>query len=339
MNKKLLTTSALAGVVALAGSAFAETKVSGNLEYVYNATSATTSLASANGSGFEENIKISNSRDTDFGTFSYGFNLENAGTEAPHMQLVAGDTTIQIGADAFANLSQTVVPNTGEAYQTVASGIGDLHYEIAFDMGAGDTSGIGVQRKNGIGLGIAQKVAGGTVAARYVPNTAQANTNTAGGTAQSGTSSMMAQYKGSLGVEGLTVMAGYAKDEAYGANKADGKAKTFGAAYTMGALTVGAQRKVYEDVNTVAAQSEYKANEFGIGYVVNDNLTLSINHIVTDGDYQGTALANKEKITGIGIGYNLGGIALELTYADVSDVAGVAGSDGEAFQLKTVQAF
>jgi hypothetical protein len=338
MNKKLLTTSALAGVVALAGSAFAETKVGGNLEYVFNAASATTSLASASGSGFEENIKISNSKDTDFGTFSYGFNLENAATEGAHMQLVAGDTTIQIGADSFANLSQTVVPNTGESYQTVAGGIGDLHYEIAFDMGAGDTNA-GVARKNSVGLGIAQKVAGGTVALRYAPNSAQGNSNTAGGSAQSGTSSMMAQYKGSLGVEGLTVMLGYAKDEAYNDNKADGKAKTFGAAYTMGALTVGAQRKVYEDVNTVAAQSEYKANEYGIGYVVNDNLTLSINHIVTDGDSGGTALANKEKITGIGIGYNLGGIALELTYADVSDVAGVAGSDGEAFQLKTVQAF
>ena len=52
MNKKLLTTSALAGVVALAGSAFAETKVSGNLEYVFNSASATSAAASSQGQGF-----------------------------------------------------------------------------------------------------------------------------------------------------------------------------------------------------------------------------------------------------------------------------------------------
>ena len=58
MKNKLLLTSALAGVVALAGSAVAETKVSGNLEYVMNNTSGATAATSSQGSGFEENIKI-----------------------------------------------------------------------------------------------------------------------------------------------------------------------------------------------------------------------------------------------------------------------------------------
>ena len=338
MNKKLLTTSALAGVVALAGSAFAETKVSGNLEYVLNSASATSAAASSNGQGFEDNIQISNSKDTDFGKFSYGFRLENASTEGAHMTLTAGDTTVQIGADSFSNLSATVVPNTGESFQTVVAGIGTVSYETSFDMGASD-SGSGVARKNAIGLGIAQKMAGGALSVRYVPNTAQANTTNPGTTDNSGTSSIQANYKGSLGVEGLNVMVGYAKDDSFGANTQDGKATTFGAAYTVNGITVGAQRRNYEDVNTAAAQSEYETNEFGIGFAVNDNMSIALQHIVTDGDNAGTNYASKEKITGVGIGYNLGGIAIELSYADVSDANGTSGSDGEAFQLKTVQAF
>ena len=67
MKNKLLLTSALASVVALAGSAVAETKVSGNLEFVSNNASATTAAASANGNGFEENIRIDSSKDIALG--------------------------------------------------------------------------------------------------------------------------------------------------------------------------------------------------------------------------------------------------------------------------------
>jgi predicted porin len=179
-------------------------------------------------------------------------------------------------------------------------------------------------------------MAGGALSVRYTPNSAQANTTNPGTTDNSGTSSIQANYQGSLGVEGLKVMVGYAKDDSFGASTQDGKAKTFGAAYTINGITVGAQRRNYEDVNTAAAQSEYKTNEFGIGFAVNDSLSIALQHIVTDGDNASTNFASKEKITGVGIGYNLGGIAIELSYADVSDANGTTGSDGEAFQLKTV---
>ena len=160
MNKKLLTTSALAGIVALTGTSFAETKVGGNLEYTYNAASATSKAASANGSGFEENINISSSKETDFGTLSYGFTIENAATEGANLTLkTESGTTIKIGADSAPNLSQSVIPNTGEGYQTIAGNVGTLAYEVGFDMGAGE----GVIRKNAIGLHIGQDVAGGNL--------------------------------------------------------------------------------------------------------------------------------------------------------------------------------
>ena len=340
MNKKLLTTSALAGIVALSGASFAETKVGGNLEYTYNAASAVTSLASANGSGFEENISISSSKDTDFGKLSFGFNLEGTsslGTEGANLTLkTEGGTTIQIGADSAPNLSQSVIPNTGEAYQTVAGNVDSLAYKTSFNLGAGGTN----LRKNGIGLHVGQDVAGGNLSVRYVPNSDNDLISGAGDQSQTGRSSTRVLYTGSLGVEGLKVMAGWAQDDAADANTAKGKAKTLGVAYNFGQITVGAQRKNYEPTAaTAAAQDEFKTNEFGIGFAASDNLTLSLVHIVTDGDNNGTDFASKEKITGVGIGYNLGGIAVELSYADVSDAGGSSGSDGEAFQFRTIQKF
>ena len=335
MNKKLLTTSALAGIVALTGTSFAETKVGGNLEYVFNSASATTAANSSSGSGFEENINISNSKDTDFGTLSFGFNLENAGTEGANMTLKSDATTFQIGADSAPNLSASVVPNTGESYKTVAAGVGTLAYTSSFSMGAGDA----IKRKNAVGFHLGQDVAGGNLSIRYVPNSDQDLVSATGDTGRDGTSSIRILYNGSLGVEGLKVMAGWAEDEKSAANTADGKAKTLGASYNFGQISVGAQRRIYEPTAAIASQNEYKTNEYGIGYAVNDNLTVALTHVVTDGDLLGVDFPSKEKITGIGIGYNLGGIALELSYADVSDANGVSGSDGEAFQLKTIQKF
>jgi len=235
--------------------------------------------------------------------------------------LTNGDTTFQIGADSFANLSTSVIPNTGEAYQTVAGNVSGLAYKTAFDMGAGD----GPARKNAIGYALAQKVAGGSLSVRYVGNTDQDNASSAGDVGRDGGSSTRVIYSGSLGVEGLNVMAGWAEDEATGSKTQKGKAKTFGAAYNFGQITVGAQRKNYEPLDTAVAQDEYKVNEFGIGFAASDNLTLSVVHITTDGDSNGTDFANKEKITGVGIGYNLGGIAVELSYADVQDAGGASG--------------
>ena len=343
MKNKLLLTSALAGVVALAGSAFAETKVSGNLEFVANGAKAVTPLASTNGEGFEENIRIDASRDIALGKFSYGFNIENGATEGAYMQVGNGGLVVQIGTDSFMNLSNSVIPNTGESYQTVAANIGDLAYETSFDLGDGGASAAAensVARKDVFGLGISKTSGGNTVGFRYTPNTGRGNTAAPGDQTNTGTSTMKLMFMGDMGVPGLKIAAGYAKDEASQANTVDGKAKTVGIAYTAGKFSAGAQRKIFEPLAaTTAAQDEFKTNEFGIGYVVSDNLSVSAVYIQTDGDNAGTNFAKKETITGLGIGYNLGGIAVELSYADVQNVGGTNGQDGESYQIRTVQKF
>jgi hypothetical protein len=165
--------------------------------------------------------------------------------------------------------------------------------------------------------------------------------NTAGaGTQSVGNGSNEIMFKGSLGVDGLSVLVGKNTIEATQPNTVDGTGKSIGIAYNMGQITVGAAKKDYEDTNTTAsAQSEFNTKEYGIGYAVNDNMSLALNYIVTDGDNATTAFAAKEKIRGIGIGYNLGGIALEISYAEAENVAGTNGADGEELQIRTVQKF
>jgi hypothetical protein len=303
-----------------------------------NNTSGATAATSSQGQGFEDNIQISNSKTIALGELSYGFRLENAATEGAYIQVANGATTINLGADSFPSLSATVVPNTGESFQTVVAGIGTVAYETSFDLGTSDTAS-GVARKNAIGLGISQKVGGGAVTARFVPNSAQANTTNPGTTDNTGTSTTEVMYNGDLGVKGLKVMLGWAEDKASQTDVQKGKASTYGAAYSVGKVTFGAQRRNYEPTDTVAAQDKYNTNEYGIGFAINDNLSVALQHIVTDGDTNGTDFASKEKINGLGIGYNLGGIAVELSYAEVSNMNGVDGSDGEALQLRTVQSF
>jgi predicted porin len=109
--------------------------------------------------------------------------------------------------------------------------------------------------------------------------------------------------------------------------------------YNFGGLTAGFGVKTFENQATAAAQDEYKSVELGLGYALSDQLSVALQYITTDGDTDGVDYANKEKITGLGIGYNLGGVALEVSYADVENILGTSGSDGEVLQIRTVQKF
>jgi len=41
----------------------------------------------------------------------------------------------------------------------------------------------------------------------------------------------------------------------------------------------------------------------------------------------------------VSVGYNMGGLGLEISYAEIDNVAGTSGSDGDAFQIRTVGKF
>ena len=41
----------------------------------------------------------------------------------------------------------------------------------------------------------------------------------------------------------------------------------------------------------------------------------------------------------VSVGYNFGGLGLEMTYAEVENVGNAANTDAETFQIRTIQKF
>ena len=121
MKNKLLTTSAIAGLL-VSGAAFAQTTVTGNLELTYKGFSnKTTQAASGRGFGKETQINLTNKGKLNNGMdYVAGFSIEHEGQESGsqanattsgtamfnenvYIDFISGNTTITIGADHIQN--------------------------------------------------------------------------------------------------------------------------------------------------------------------------------------------------------------------------------------------
>jgi hypothetical protein len=332
-NKLLLTTALATSLVAVNTVSFAAASVSGSIEYTYNSAEDTASDTEG-ALGVESTVKFSGSTDAEIGTITSGFNLEDAAIEAPHIKVTNGDTTVGVGADFAPNLSVTFLPNVGDPAETVAKNVGSALVE---------TTNAGGTIKNGQGLLLSQKFDGGNISMFLVPDSVK-NTQGGGGdssnvnSADESGSGYNVVFTGNLGIDGLSVLAGI--NDTTGKNGAeDGGAQKVGVQYNFGSVTVGLHRDKVENVALAASQDEYTTTGVGLAFAVNDNFSVSASFQRTDGDTNGVDVAAEEEIRMISAGYNLGGLGLEISYAEIEDVAGTAGSDGDAFQIRTVSKF
>lgn len=333
-NNKLLLSTALISSVMVSGAAFSEAKISGSVEYTYNSAEDTSSDSSG-ALGSESTVKFSGSKDIDLGTMTTSFKLEDAGIEAPVISITNGDTTVGLGADFAPSLSFTNIPRVGDRAATVGKNIGSALIETT----------AGAQKvTNAVGVMFAQKFDGGKISVFLAPDKSVTqgggsdSSNTVSATDTSGGSAMNVVMSSSLGVDGLSVKAGI--NDATGKNGAeDQKATNIGATYNFGSFSVGANRATVENTALAAAQDDYKTTSYGVGYAVNDSFSVSVNYEETDGDTNGTAITNEEETTMVSVGYNMGGLGLVLSYAEIDSVAGTSGSDGDAFQIRTVGKF
>jgi len=106
-------------------------------------------------------------------------------------------------------------------------------------------------------------------------------------------------------------------------------------AYTMGAITAGVEYAEYDTNTTSGNQNTYS---YGLTYNAADNLSIGLGYAKTEDDDAGNTNPD-EKIKLLTLGYNLGGLGIELSYADTSDSANSSGNDTQAFQARTVLAF
>jgi len=333
MKNKLLLTTAIAGLTAIAGVANAETKVSGNLEQTFKSSSySSTPATSGRSLGAEYNIGLSSSAELNNGlSAKFGFNIESnedgaadTGVTDSHY-LSIGNDQIQfvIGRDNGQNLSSTVIPHISDQAGTVVDG------ETLGNVGSVDAHNFDHVRLDAA-------VLGGTVTLRYAPDNG-AGTHNASSISDTGTSQQEIIYSGSLGVEGLKVQAGISQEDKVGSNVEDQEYKKIGVSYNFGQFAVGAERAV--DTAGTTSKVELTRNTFGLTFAANDNLSFGVNYGETEKETAGVKSTTDQEVLMVGIGYNLGGIAVDINYADVSDLGNSAGADAELFQIRTIQKF
>jgi hypothetical protein len=325
MKNKLLLTTAIASV-AFAGAAFSETKIGGNLEQTF-VSSSEDGTNSTRGFGAEHNISLSASKDLDNGmTAKYGTILEDGNADTHYLTVGTDMVTFSVARDNGNNLSSSAIPYIGDAFTSINQ------------LGAATTNTLAdTDYHNNEHARVDINAAGGTLTLGYAPSASSARPSDSG-VNDSGNSASALIYKGSLGVDGLSILAGIEQGDGTGTEE-DAKNKQFGAAYNFGQFTVGVERQDTENAAAAASQVELESTSYAVTFAASDNLSIGLYMTDTEETVGGTKSASDEEIKMVQVGYNLAGLGFSLSYADVDNVSNVAGTDGEQFQIRTIQKF
>ena len=342
MKNKLLLTSALAGSLLISASAFAETKITGSMEASYTGTSENkgtgTTLPSGDGIGMETQINFSNSGALNVGGLKYqaGFSVEADGSmdayEGAHIRIISGGTSVEIGQDSFQPLDGTVVPRVS---LDIASMDPNATNVIKYTGQAGDDV------TEQMGFGIAQDIGVGKIGVFYSPKdlTAANGGGNDGFVNDATDSGYEVNFKGDLGVKGLTVLLGKSdRGGGYVANTAtqDQEGTMFGAAYNFGKIAIGVSKQK-QDFTTVG--SDIDTQEIGATFAVSDNFSIGATYAETEVTNANVKAAADEEIYLISAGYNLGAITMSVSYQDVENASGVSGTDVEFFNVRLLTKF
>jgi len=332
MKNKLLLTTAIASGMMISTAAISDVKVSGDIEQTYRSVSydlAASQIEGGAGLGAETNIAITYTGSLDNGlSIKAGSVLEDGVADTEFLTIGGETVSVTFGQDTGNNLSSTVVPHISDQDGTLYGAV---------------NSGTAIKFKNQYGsiahdkrhVSLDASAAGGTFTVRYSPST-DANRASDSGVDTSGGSALEVLYAGSLGVEGLKVQLGMETD--YQENESgttdDAKLTKFGAAYNFGQISVGADRMVYDSGAT--SNSDTTMSRFAAVFAASDAIKIGARYTKTDVDGSNA----DEKMKTLEIGYNLGGLGIELSVGQVENVgASSANGDADVYQLRTRQAF
>lgn len=334
MKNKLLMTTALIGTVALVGAAQSEVKIGGTQEVTYNASSTESNTAnldggkSGRGIGTETNLTFAGSKDLSNGMkLGSKFNIEIDATFVREYQVTLGqgNAYLAIGNDITQGLNSISAPRVGDHPGTIASGGLTTNFQDGYVENNLDGH---------LAIGF-NNVAGGSLVAIYAPNSSNDNGDSTPGSAQTTGSGYEVTYNGSP-VKGVKIGLGMAEKQAADTSLTkDIEAKKVMASYSTGAITAGVE---YSDKDTNTTAGNLKSMFYGLTYNAADNLSVGLAYVVTEDDDSG-ATEPDEKIKLLTVGYNLGGLGLELSYADTANAANARGEDAKVFQARTVIAF
>jgi len=346
-NKLLLTSALVSGLVAFGAAQADETKITGDYKLSYKmASGKDAATAGEQGFGRETQINVSKSGELSNGlAYSTGFSFESDGgdsagasgatnvvtsNEGIWLGITSGDTTVMIAQDKAPNMDTSAVPRVGENASTGASSQATKYAQNANSI------------YGSFGIAVSQKVAGGALTLNYVPQSGDsgANNNDAASN-QDSKAAYEILYKGSLGVEGLTVYAGM-NDRDTRQTIGDGSERTsetntaYGAAYNFGNIAIGFGI-VNKEGSTKAVETQTK--EVGATLAVSDQVSVGIGRAETSDEGTSASSSKDEEVTYIQAGYNLGGVKLQASYYDISNGGFTSGNDTEVLLLRAGAAF
>jgi hypothetical protein len=354
MKNKLLITSALATSL-FAGSALAQTTITGSLDLTYNALSKdlNAGAGSNRGIGRETQINVQNKGKTNIAGVDYaaGFALEFDGTttssatvstapdnsmtnENVYIDFIIGNTTLTMGLD-----------HIQRGYAGATPQIVNITDQMA-GAGSQTTFVIGAKTSEMAGVGIMQNIPGTGIRASYYYAPKGQDVGIADMGAQSTTlntnSSTEFGINGvdTFGVKGLTVVAfKNEQDKSISANFGDISGKQYGIGYNFGQFAVGIDKLVEKNMNLVAGAAlnpngesatrgiERSTKRYGVTYAATKDLTVGLVQTKTDNSGSATSSENAtEKVSAIQLGYSLGPVALALTHAKFDDLAARTGT-------------
>ena len=359
MKNKIVT--ALAGSLfglGLASASVAQTTVSGNLDLAYHAVS---SNATAGGSyravGRETQINIANKGKLSNGMdYAAGFSWELEGGETlggtgNTDSANAANENVYIdffyNKDSYVSISNDHVPNT------------DVTFTNLVGWGYLGGQGIGNKRSiyptslntSGYGVGISHNLGPVRLSGTFVPNPDKdggATQDTAhtltGANDTNGNSRVELLARGDLGVKGLDLMLGVARQNKVSAGTIvdstakDPNGKRASIKYNTGSITVAADVIKAEGQNpitgtgaaapaaTTTGNHELTGKSIGIAYAINKDLSMGYTRSKADTNQAGFV---DEKVNHYAIGYNLGAVTAQVQYRDAEGVAGSTGAEGK----------
>jgi len=252
-------------------------------------------------------------------------------SENVYIDFINGNTTISIGADHFDNPNFTITSL--------------VSHNDPDDLMAGTTTSAGAAVKplfvsdansptEAFGVGIKHKFPVGTLSYYFAPNdtNAHANDDLTSATTRSlvegsANSAQQVMFRGDLGVKGLDIFYAQTKRDRDTSSNFDVKGVKFGAKYNFGQFTIAADRGKNEGTDgggsNVTTNKTVKSTSYGAAFAVNKELSFGLQMAKT----KDSALAPEEKFKSANIGYSLGPVSVNLTYAKGDDVGGVAGQD------------
>jgi len=328
MKNKLLLCSALVSAVALTSGVNAETKVGGNLEQIWKSVSRDKTDEKINGAdafGSETNISLSSSKELDNGLkASFGFTTEDGNTDNHYLTIGTDTVAVTVGRDRGDSIDADVLPYISDDIASVSNYI--------VNKGAGFSNGTTAHNADHIDIKANLGVA--SITARYAPSTtggAVDDSTTAD--ADAGGSSTEFVIKGNFGVEGLSVLVGQNENKENTSSGEDDKIRKYGATYNFGQFSIGAQKGTV-DVGT-GANTKTTNTSYGATFAANDNLSVGL--YIGKSDKEGEAKDEESKM--IQIGYNLGGIGLEIGHMQMENYAYTSGDDVDITFIRTIQKF